>query len=315
MSGKQVGFGLFVLVGFFLSAETARANDPNLILWWSFDNDIEEGQTISDDSGYGHTALRNGGVTLITDGISGQAMSFNGTNGYLNLPMGVLEGFNPGNFHQGDFTISFWIKTAATRIEGIIGKREACDGSHSFWDLRLNGDISVELYTDSSSPGVNNNASGLRLVNDDTWHYVALTRSSALSKLYIDGKGDMPSPKDDVVVNLINTADIWVGRSRCSNSGDSTRYFSGMMDEIRIYERALSCAEIRAEYESFFDVHDLNRDTVIDFVDIKMIMEDFLQAGNPTNPLVQISPTDVAPGCGDTVVNYFDFAALAGEIQ
>jgi hypothetical protein len=298
---------LIALTGVLLALQPAWANDPNLLAWWSFDADVEEGILITDVTGNGYDALRSGGTTLVADGVVNQAMLFDGVNGYLYVEQGVVEGRDVGNFATDDFTVSFWIKTTATRFEGIMGKRVHCSGAHSFWDLRLFNDLTVELYQDNN---INNGNvfSGLRILNDGIWHQVVLTRQSQMAALYVDGKLDR-SNTPELVVNVLNAAEFWMGRSRCTGL-DGTSYFTGLLDEIRVYDRALTCDQVRADFETMFAVVDLNRDTLIDLADLMVLTTEWLEEGafSPLNP---ISPADIAPNCGDGIVNLFDFNLLA----
>jgi hypothetical protein len=59
--------------------------------------------------------------TVVAGGIQGQGISFDGTDGFLNVPGGL------GNFGTGDFSISFWLKTSVEDVHmGIMGKRQFC---------------------------------------------------------------------------------------------------------------------------------------------------------------------------------------------
>jgi hypothetical protein len=168
-------------------------------------------------------------------------------------------------------------------------------------------DMGVELINDGN-PQNSNNAGGLRILHDDIWHQVVLTRQGANATLYTDGKFDGQSNKA-LVVNLNNASDLWIARSRCSGQ-DGTVYYTGLMDEIRIYNCALTCEEVRAGFEAFFDVRDLNRDTAVDLLDVLELANQWLVTGS-FDPLTPISPADIAPDCGDGTVNLHDFAAMA----
>ena len=311
---ELLGWCVLILTYTAISEPTRAGNgiDPTLIAWWSFDNEVQEGSTITDESGNGFDAIRQGGALLVSDGITDQAMSFDGVDDYLNVPMGVLEGFNVGNFRKDDFTISLWMKTATPRIEGVIGKRIHCTGGHNFWDFRINSihTMQVEMYEDNNILN-RTNISGRRILNDGLWHQLVLTRQGTTVSLFLDGKQDLSTTYGHTA-NLFNAADVWIGRSQCSNGSDGTRYYTGLLDEIRVYGRALSCQEIRADFEAFFDVRDFNRDEMIDFNDALYLASQWLETGVAT-PAHPISPADIAPGCGDGTVNYFDFAALVSD--
>jgi hypothetical protein len=206
---------------------------PNMADWWKAEGD-------ANDSIGGHDGMLQGGATF-APGEVGQAFEFNGTTS------DVTFGNSVGNFGTGDFTVDFWMQSSSTRDEELIGKRPVCDNA-SFWSMRLghsetaSGIIFAELDQDSS--GTNYNPLfGTRMVNDGEFHHVALVRSGTTASLYIDGELDV-SGSTAGVTNISNTADLIAGTGPCASSG--SHYFTGLLDEIEIFNRALTPDEIRA---------------------------------------------------------------------
>jgi hypothetical protein len=209
-----------------------------LISWWPGDGNA------NDIQGSNNGTLQ-GGVTF-GPGLVGQAFRFDGVDGFVSF------GKTIGNFGVANFTIDFWIKTTSVRQEGLLGKRPVC-GDSSFWDIRLGsgptsgtpdpGVIGVEL--DGDEAGTNYNPIRTKTtVNDGNFHHLAVVRRGVTMSVYIDGRLDT-SRTTPGVTNLRNDAVLAAGVSTCTGI-DGTEFFRGQLDEIEIFDRALTSSEIAA---------------------------------------------------------------------
>ena len=83
-------------------------------------------------------------------------------------------------------------------------------------------------------------------VSDGEWHHAALVVLEGANlrvpnaTLYIDGRADGVNAGDDDLYNLTPGEDVSIGRRATSND----RFFPGSIDEVRIFDRALSAAEV-----------------------------------------------------------------------
>jgi hypothetical protein len=210
--------------------------------WWPGDGN-------ADDIQGNNNGTLQGGVTFVP-GLVGQAFSFNGANGSVSF------GNTVGNFGTADFTIDFWIKTTSKRQEGLLGKRPVC-GDSSFWDIRLGsgptsgtpdpGVLGIEL--DGDEAGTNFNAIRTKArVNDGKFHHAAIVRSGATVWVYVDGQLDT-SRTTPGVTDLTNEAVLAAGVSTCTGV-DGTQFFDGQLDEIEIFDRALTSSEIASIFNA-----------------------------------------------------------------
>lgn len=199
-----------------------------LVSWWPGD-----GNAI-DVVGTNHGTLQNGAT--FAPGEVGQAFKFDGIDDY------VTFGSTVGNFGTSDFTIDFWVKTSSTRHEAILGKRPVC--THDvFWQIRLwdGGRLLIEL----DQGGANYNfIMTTRSVNNGVFHHVAIVRQGPTVSVYIDGLLDVTGTTAGVT-NLVNTASLLAGREPCVGV-DGTQFFTGLLDEIELTNRALTATEIQA---------------------------------------------------------------------
>jgi arylsulfatase A-like enzyme len=161
----------------------------------------------------------------------------------------VINGFK-GITGTNPRTVSAWIKTAETnRSLGIVSWGDLPSGNK--WSLLVQnttdpkGALRLELgfgNTIASTP-----------VNDGQWHHVACvldawpSPSSTNIQFYVDGQLDAIAGGAVVPINTTASNDVLIG------SDIQGRFFNGVIDEVRLYNRALNAAEILAESNSTRD--------------------------------------------------------------
>jgi len=206
----------------------AQSPDPSLIGWWKLDD--EGSGTVSDYSGNGRDGTINGSPQFVP-GLYGDAMEFHGNPDYV-----TIEGYK-GLLGGSAFTIAAWIKT-----EG--------NGNIMGWGNNA-GTERVEFRVSEYRLRVEHgsgNRQGSTVVSDNEWHHVVLTvqENATISypdvTLYVDGEDDTISGTSSNAFNLVENYDVKIARSFAWSS----RWFIGMLDDVRLYDRVLSADEIRA---------------------------------------------------------------------
>jgi predicted nucleic-acid-binding Zn-ribbon protein len=163
----------------------------------------------------------------------GAALKFDGVDDYVDL------GTSFGNFGTNDFTLETWFKTTqnSSNYVGLLSKRSPCNHDN-FWNIvMVNGKIHFEIDE--------NGANYLDLItplayNDGNWHHVACVRSGTSLKIYMDGSL-VTSGNTSGTTNLTNATSVKMGQSPCGN-------FIGDLDEVRIWNTARTCEEIKQLY-------------------------------------------------------------------
>ena len=200
-----------------------------LVDWWP-----------GEGNAYDVIGTNNG--TLVGDvsyvaGEVGQAFSFNGSNSYVSIQDSPsLDAFT------SRITIELWMKsgdlTANSDWKGLVTK-----GNSSWRLMGTSGAKTVYLGLDGVSNGY---MGGTRNVKDGQWHHVAGVYDGTNMFLYVDGTLDASQPATGLISQ--NTYPVCLGELTEGPSGLQPYLFNGLIDEVSIYNRALTASEIQAIY-------------------------------------------------------------------
>jgi parallel beta-helix repeat protein len=213
--------------------------------------DIEEsagtGKT-KDYSKYGN----NGSITNAVWNATG---GWNNTGGYYfdNTISYITAGQLPELVGSSTMSISFWMN--ARYLPTVSGENAGLVIQHDDFDnqfgVRFDGNgQKIVAYVESG--GTDSAASALYVgnVSENTWHHITFTFNAGDARLYIDG--DLKSNGSSATTTIPDlTQDMYIGGLYNSNGDD---YFSGHLDEVRIYNRTLSAAQILALYNNRSDL-------------------------------------------------------------
>ena len=217
------------LAGFRPTVET----DPSLVIYYDFD---EVGEVVADQSGKGHDGIVMGAVTAEADGKIGGAANF-ATGSYLDLDGPSIPA---EDIPTSAMTLAAWIKIANTGGDHEIFSARASDESWLIHpEPKSSGDIRWLLRSYGGTTIFQIRAG---TVTWNQWLHFAGTydKESGKAALYINGElieeMDVTSPAD--------IAGDWDLGARVGLTIDDGRPFTGLMDEFRMYTRALSHDEI-----------------------------------------------------------------------
>ena len=173
---------------------------------------------------------------------SGQAVKFSGaSNSYGSISHSQLFDFN-------DFSISLWIKPSVsdlgTGIKGLVDKAPTTTATvvRPFWVALSNGKISFSMGNGSINEIL---LSNLDIVAD-VWVNVNCVASGSTAAIYINGSLD--NTKSLAISRATNSNDINLGRLTSASTSD--RYYSGEIDNLRMYNRALQVNEVVSIYQN-----------------------------------------------------------------
>jgi subtilisin-like proprotein convertase family protein len=217
------------------------ARQPGLLDWWPGNGNAND--IIGTNNGVAQNVIFN-------QGKSGRGFYFNGTDSLVDF------GPQAGNFGTNDFTIDYWVNMPETNIQSqaFFGKRVACDGSFPFWEIRWGDRTPPRAGPGQQGLVVFDSTSFLQSwwtpsLDDGDWHHVVWTRTQTLFSTYTDGV--LTTNQTQPIANVTNNAHLLLGFSVCNQADDGTvPYYLGAADEVCLYGRALSPAEIEAIYNA-----------------------------------------------------------------
>jgi hypothetical protein len=183
------------------------------------------------------------GEPIFVEGVDIMALQLDGVDDYVDCG-------NPSmlDFGTGDFTISAWINMTATERGTVYAKGGDNSGGvrYTFAMGEGNNDGKMTLTTDDDSTKVQ--AMGDTIVNDGTWHHVATMRSGTDLLVYVDGALDgtntVPEGYDLSGTSQANALIGAITDARDATGATLEKFFAGIIDDVRIYNRALSAEEV-----------------------------------------------------------------------
>jgi uncharacterized repeat protein (TIGR03806 family) len=207
-----------------------------LVGYWTF-NETNSGTAFDSSTAGNHGALVNLNPVNRVPGVWGSGLFFNGTNGY------VAVSNNLGD----DFSLSLWVKTAQVFQQ----TSQTYDGTGIIWSDVAGGANDFILGGTRSGGGVNrlsfftgnpdSSLNGTRNISDDKWTHLAAVRIKATGERRIYVNGILEATSIGGVNTLTSNPAIHIGGNTLGG-----RYFLGLMDEVRAYNRALSDGEVAA---------------------------------------------------------------------
>ena len=192
------------------------------------------------------------GATLTTDrkGQSNKAYSFDGVNDKITLPTSGNSDTkgNLGFADTDDFTLTLWYKgldkgKSGEGGKGLIMRNDSLTDAWAGFVIR-SGYAEYIHY----NAGWQHNIKSTTLVADDNWHHlVYVNHSNETGDLYIDGVREINALSS----TLDNPGRYFKADGLGITDDTIATYTSGIFDDVRIYNRALSAAEVTALYESY----------------------------------------------------------------
>lgn len=201
-------------------------SNADLVAWYPLDGNA------NDSAGSNHGTLA-GNTTFVTDPIRGQVASFDGNGDYIDCG-------NNASLQTSDFSVALWFKsdrwtTLHDNYNGIISKRDDFftsldweiyyDGNHD--EIRTMTNNSYALFQhDDINPSLN------------TWHHLAFTKSGTTANIYIDGILKSTDLTNAIITTNATLRIGTIGLDRLNQA------FDGYLDDVRIYDNALTQQEI-----------------------------------------------------------------------
>jgi Concanavalin A-like lectin/glucanases superfamily/Bacterial Ig domain len=211
------------------AARNAGSVGPGLVAAYSFDEGV--GAAVADASGNGNVGSV-AGAAWTTDGRHGGALSFDGVNDRVDVADSASLDLTAG------MTLEAWLyPTSGGSWRTVVLKEQGTSG------------LSYALYAQTSAQGPSGHVqigsnqprarSAARLAAN-TWSHVAATHDGATVRLYVNGVERASAAAAGTIA--ISASPLRIGGNAVWNE-----WFGGRIDDLRIYDRALSAAEIQGD--------------------------------------------------------------------
>ena len=167
------------------------------------------------------------------------SMEFDGVGSYMSIGKELNSTF------QNAFSYSAWVKfdSVNTTYDLFLG------AGYPFQSYIHNGTVKMWLSSSNSTSTESIPASSALTAN--TWHHIAFTRSGDgvgnTNKIYINGQLDVTDISDTTVA--LSTSNLTIGAFE-NPSGAASLYFDGNIDEVSIFNRELTAAQVKLIYDA-----------------------------------------------------------------
>jgi hypothetical protein len=210
---------------------------PGALAYWSFDGVMGSTVVNGGSLGAGANGALNGDAEMVTGGIGGtDALRLHGA-GYMEVLNGIA-----GLGDSDASTISLWVKT--TDVAGTFLRK--CDGDDTWEWYESNYYLREGQMTAQRVGGSTGVVRGSTIVTDGQWHHMVLINDFGTKTIYVDDGA--PDTLNDAYFNKDNDGDDTVVRIGWTVDVSIVNSFEGLIDEFRIYDRALTEAEVQELY-------------------------------------------------------------------
>jgi fibronectin type 3 domain-containing protein len=220
---------------------TTNNLSPGLVAAYSFD--AGQGTTLTDVSGHGNTGTLTS-ATWTAAGKYGAALSFNGTNSWVTIPDSASLDLTSG------MTLEAWINPAAlgSTWRTVLFKEQSGKTTYDLYANNGGGRPEAGVWI-----GAERTVQGSALTAN-TWSHLAATFDGASIKVYVNGA---------LAGSVAQTGSMAASTGALRIGGNSIypEWFSGLIDEVRVYNRALPQSEIQTDMNRAVGVADTQAPT------------------------------------------------------
>lgn len=230
--------GLAVVFSLTTSQAHAAVLADGLVSYWNMDQG--SGTTATDVANGHNGTLMNGTGWIASNIVIGSTFSttYDGVDDFVQIADTVDLDLT------GNLSISGWVRTTSTGTQVIARK------TFAYEVFVYNGHLAA-LLGDGSTWSGSDIVEGAVNITDGNWHHVVMTYSDSTDtlKLYVDGVLDVSNTAYLVSVGA-NANDLYFG----ADGQGSNFYLNGGLDEMRVYARVLSDAEIASLHSYVFSI-------------------------------------------------------------
>lgn len=224
-----------------------------LVGYWTFDgkNTDWSSNTTNDISGQANTGTMTNMSTTTSPvfGKIGQALNFDGVDDFVNLGTGTF-GIPAGST---GITISAWVKVRTFKSYAAIITKSVTSSPFGGWQLNTNADTGNKFdfaaNISGSWRGIVSDGSGSQNYSTNTWYHVVGTYDGTTLRKYVNAAPDGTASFSGTIQYQDSAASAFIGKNPFGT------FFDGTVDDVRIYNRALSAQEVKLLYNASSSFH------------------------------------------------------------
>jgi len=224
----------------------------NTVAWWKLDDASMEDYAIADEKAtYAGVFTEGYGLYPGNQSVGGQinnALSLyfidlgEGTYEYAYITMGdVLD------MASGAFSISLWAYSAASGVDQYLVCKGLASSSAKSYYVKITTTGAVAFGTSSNGSSYSAVTTTATPFGTAGWHHVVITKTSNVGNIYVDG---VLSKTGTVTSALYNSADPLALGISVDSGGSFQEGLNGIMDDVRVFNKLLSAAEVIGLYKS-----------------------------------------------------------------
>lgn len=212
--------------------------DSGLVGYWHLDETTST--SAYDSSGLGNIGtLTNSPTRTVIGCKSGNCLTFDGINDYVQIS-------DSNSLRPGFITVMAWFNVInKVPQQKIVSKTEGGSFSLSLNENNVCG-TSNYCFAIHSGGSYRTATAPISVINNGVWHFGSGTYDGSSVKLYLDGSLIASTTYAGSIA--YSATPVCIGSESTSGSCSAGEYLAGKIDEVKIYNRALSAAEILAAY-------------------------------------------------------------------
>jgi len=260
-----------------------------LVSYWRLDETT--GTSIADSVGTNTGTSANNASTMTTGGKVGNALDFNGSSDYINID-GVETWDN-----YNESTISMWIKSNdKTQTNKYMYMEGSSTNNNSFFGIAIVNNHLYSFARNAAAETIFTEEASTEL--NETWHHVVVVRTQTNYILYLDG---VLEDSDTFTWETIDSDKTTLGcTGRLSGYAN---LFNGAIDEVCIFNRALSANEVASLYAGYVIESPQTDDT-----GLKSAVSTSQQSSTDTTTSRQISAVVIVTSVDGNTNDFSEFA-------
>lgn len=220
----------------------ATSGENGLAAWWRMDGNAKDSSPNASDG-----TVTSATLTTDRKAAANTAYNFNGTNSAITVPN------NAAVKPTGQMSVSFWVKPANLLVNQRYIASTGTSGGYAVYvtpsstaDICGASNLCFGAFIRGSYQTVSLPISNLSL---GTWKLITATYDGASMKLYVNAGTPASALANGVLTE--GTGVVCIGAASSTGTSCDSNYTNGVLDDVRIYNRALTSSEVAAQYNAY----------------------------------------------------------------